>query len=104
MATVKYNLDPNKPLTAEETAMLNHAREMPYEPDDDAPELSSKQIAEFRKIIEERKRQAQKHTVSLRLSKHTIDLAKSLGSSYTTILATILENVCQHPEELKKYI
>lgn len=84
--------------------MIHKAAKLPVVPDEDAPELSEEQIAEFQKIISERKQMKQKQTVSLRLSNGTLNIAKALGKSYTTILSTVLENVFKDSEALKKYL
>jgi len=104
MATIKYNLDPNRKLTKQEIEMIENASKLPYIPDEDSPELSDAQIAEFKKIISERKALKKKETVSLRLSTSTLNAAKSLDKSYTSILATVLENIFKDPKALKKYL
>lgn len=57
MTIVEFELDPKAPLTEEEIEMLHHAAELPCVPDEDAPELSPAQIAQFRRTAEERDRQ-----------------------------------------------
>ena len=104
MANIEFKLEPNKKLSREEIELLEKAQNLPYEPDDDAPELSEEQIEEFKKIIAERRELSKKKTVSLRISQNTLNIAKSFGTSYTSVLANILENVFRDPKALKKYL
>lgn len=84
--------------------MLEKAKDYPYIPDEDSPELSEKQIKEFQRIIAERRKQEKKQTVSLRLTQKTLNTAKALSSSYTSVLANVLEKVFRDPDALKKYL
>lgn len=43
-------------------------------------------------------------TVSLRLTQKTLNTAKALSSSYTSVLANVLEKVFRDPDALKKYL
>lgn len=104
MSKKTFELEPNKPLTAEEKEMLEKAKDYPYIPDEDSPELSEKQIKEFQRIIAERRKQEKKQTVSLRLTQKTLNTAKALSSSYTSVLANVLEKVFRDPDALKKYL
>ncbi|SFK28014.1 BrnA antitoxin family protein [Succinivibrio dextrinosolvens] len=104
MGNIDFKLDPNKKLTKDEIEMLKNAQNLPFEPDEDAPELSPEQIEEFKRIIAERRELSRKKTVSLRISQSTLNIAKSFGSSYTSVLANILENVFRDPKALKKYL
>lgn len=104
MAIVKHEIDLNKDLTHEEIEMIRKAEKFPFIPDEDAPELSPAQIEQFRKIVEERNNSRRKQTVSLRVSNSTLATAKALGKSYTSVLATVLDNVFKDPQALEKYL
>ena len=104
MSKVVFELDPNKPLTSEEKELLEKAKDYVFMPDEDSPELSETQIKEFKRLIAERRAGEKKQTVSLRLTQKTLNTAKALSSSYTSVLANVLEKVFKDPEALKKYL
>ena len=51
---VHETMEPGKPLTEEEKKMLAKAREMPISYDDDSPELSDEELAQFYRVSEGR--------------------------------------------------
>ena len=61
--------------------MLKNAQNLPFEPDEDAPELSPEQIEEFKRIIAERRELSRKKTVSLRISQSTLNIAKAAANT-----------------------
>lgn len=90
---VTYNFDLSKPykLSEEEKILLEEAEKTPITFDEDCPELTKEDIARCKRIINIKREERKKETVSLRLSAKTLAKAKSLGKGYTTVLAKILE-------------
>jgi len=68
---------------------------------DDAPRLTSEELAEFKQINAENRR---KIPCTLRLSKQSLDWWKSLGEGYTSAMARMLEDAQNYPEIIKKII
>ena len=66
-----------------------------------APQLTDKELSEFKKINAEKRK---KIPCTLRISKQSLDWWKSLGGGYTAAMARILEDAQNHPEILKKII
>ena len=57
---VHETMEPGKPLTEEEKKMLAKAREMPISYDDDSPELSDEELAQFYRVSESRPEKSKK--------------------------------------------
>ena len=68
---------------------------------DDAPQLTSEELAEFKQVNAENRK---KIPCTLRLSKQSLDWWKSLGEGYTSAMARMLEDAQNHPEIIKKII
>jgi len=68
---------------------------------EDAPRLSARELAEFKKANAENRR---KVNCTLRLSKASLEWWKSLGDGYTAAMSRILEEAQNYPELLKKII
>ncbi len=71
--------------------------------DEDSPEFTEEQLKQFRRILayaEGYRKENRKQNVTLRLSPQTIKKAKSLGKGYTSILAAIIENALNNPDEV----
>jgi uncharacterized protein (DUF4415 family) len=68
---------------------------------DDAPRLSSEELAEFKQINAENRK---KIPCTLRLSKKSLEWWKSLGEGYTSVMARMLEEAQNYPDILKKII
>ena len=68
---------------------------------DDAPKLTSKELAEFKQINAENRK---KIPCTLRLSKKSLEWWKSLGEGYTSVMARMLEEAPNYPDILKKII
>ena len=98
----RMNIDLNKPLTDEQKRMIAALEEREIVYDDDCPELTEEQLAEFKRISEIKKAQKNKQTVTLRLSPQALAKAKSLGKGYTSVLARILELGLSDNELIKK--
>lgn len=98
---VRKNIDMNKPLTDAQTAMLLALADRPDEPDEDFPELTNEQLAQFRHAAERKREERRKQTVTLRLSPQALAKAKSLGKGYTSILSRIVENALDNPDVIR---
>ena len=101
---VKTTLDEvmSKPLTDEQIKMLEALKDIEPEPDDECPEITPEQFAEFKKLSADRRAERVKQSITLRLSPQTIEKAKSLGKGYTSILSRIVENALNDPEMIRK--
>jgi len=88
---VRKEIDINRELSEEEKAMLRRAKEMPIVYDEDSPELTDEQLAQFKLASELRREERVKKTVTIRLSPKALAKAKSLGKGYTSILSRMLE-------------
>ena len=101
MATVRKTVDVTKKPTPEQIEMLKKMDQMPIVYDDDCPELTKEQLAQFRRVSDmekEEKLKNRKQNVTLRLSPRTIKKAKSLGKGYTSILSGIIERALDNPD------
>jgi len=67
----------------------------------DAPQLSDKELAEFKQINAKNRK---KIPCTLRLSKKSLEWWKSLGEGYTAAMARMLEDAQNHPEIIKRII
>ena len=67
----------------------------------DAPQLTNKELAEFKKFNAENRK---KTPCTLRLSRQSLEWWKSLGEGYTAAMARMLEEAQNHPEIIKKII
>lgn len=72
--------------------------------DDECPELSADQLAEFHRISADRRAERRKQSVTLRLSPKALNKAKSLGKGYTSVLSRILESALEDNELIEKYL
>ena len=68
---------------------------------DIAPQLTNKELAEFKQINAENRK---KVPCTLRISKKSLEWWKSLGNGYTAAMARMLEDAQNHPDILKKII
>lgn len=101
---VKKSIDVSQPLTEEQKKMLEALKERPVEFDNDCPELTEEELAQFQSISEMRRVERRKKTVTLRLSPQALQKAQSLGKGYTSILSRILENALNDNETIKHYL
>ncbi|MCL2721830.1 MAG: BrnA antitoxin family protein [Treponema sp.] len=67
----------------------------------DAPQLTKKELSEFKQINAENRK---KIPCTLRLSKKSLEWWKSLGEGYTAAMARMLEDAQNHPEIIRKII
>lgn len=98
------DVDITKPLTTEQTEMLKRSEAMPITFDEDCPELTAEQLAQFRRVSDIRREERKKQTVTLRLSPQATKTAKSLGKGYTSVLSRILEAALSDVDTIKRFL
>ena len=76
---VRKEIDLTQPLTPSQVEMLHNLESKPISPDEDCPELTMDQLAQFQRISAANREERCKQTVTLRLSPQTLRRAKSLG-------------------------
>ena len=101
---VRKEIDLTQPLTPSQVEMLHNLESKPISPDEDCPELTMDQLAQFQRISAANREERCKQTVTLRLSPHTLRRAKSLGKGYTSVLSRILEGALENPDILRHYL
>ncbi len=74
----------------------------PAVPDEDAPELTTEQLAEMAAIARERRAGAVKPVVALRISPETLEKARATGKGYTGFLSRLLDNAINDPQMVSK--
>ncbi|MBQ8913752.1 MAG: BrnA antitoxin family protein [Lachnospiraceae bacterium] len=83
MATVTMTLNPGDQPTKEQLEEIRAASEKPVKYTDDAPELTDKELAEFKPVNSKYYRPV-KELISLRLDAVLVDAFKSTGKGYQT--------------------
>lgn len=101
---IREPLNPDEPLTQEELEMLKRAEEMPITFDEDCPELTAEELAQFRRVSDIRREERKKQTVTLRLSPQAARTARSLGKGYTSVLSRILEAALSDSETIRRFL
>lgn len=101
ITSITYEELKNTPLTDEEKAELRALRDREPEPDDENPDITPEQIAEFKRVAAERKEERNKQNVTLRLSPQALAKARSLGKGYTSVLSRILEKALNDPDTIR---
>ena len=101
---VRKEIDLTQPLTPSQVEMLHNLESKPISPDEDCPELTMDQLAQFQRISAANREERCKQTVTLRLSPQTLRRAKSLGKGYTSVLSRILESALENPDIVKRYL
>ena len=86
-------------LTAEQIEEVERASQMPFNFDDDSPEYSYEQLAA---MLAKKKSDSKTQVVSIRLSKETLDKAKSLGKGYTGVMSRVITYAMDNPDVLRK--
>ncbi len=102
MAMVQYELKPGTKLTKEQIAELEAAAKMPITYDEDSPEFTDEQYAEFAIIARQQRADRRRGVVSLRLGAATLEKAKKLGAGYTSILSRMIDLCINDKELLRK--
>ena len=101
---VRKEIDLTQPLTPSQVEMLHNLESKPISPDEDCPELTMDQLAQFQRISAANREERCKQTVTLRLSPQTLRRAKSLGKGYTSVLSRILESALENPDIVRQYL
>lgn len=101
---VRKEIDPAQPLTPSQVEMLHNLESRPISPDEDCPELTMEQLAQFRRISAANREERCKQTVTLRLSPQALRRAKSLGKGYTSVLSRILERALEDPDIVRQHL
>ena len=104
MGIKKYTLNSEQQLTKEQISMIREAASHPDSYDEENPELTDEQLADFRRVHESRQEERRRQNVTLRLTPQAIRKAKSLGKGYTGILSRIVESTLNDPVALRKYL
>lgn len=99
---VQKEIDVTAPLTPEQKEMIKKASKMPIVYDEDSPELTDEELAQFRRVSDIRKEERRKQTVTIRLSSKSLNKAKSLGKGYTSVLSRLLEEALNDNEMIKR--
>lgn len=66
--------------------------------------MTTEQLEELKNIAQQRREEAKKTLISLRLNNKTLEKARSLGKGYTGILSRLLDLAIEDPEMLKKCV
>lgn len=101
---VRKEIDPAQPLTPSQVEMLHNLESRPISPDEDCPELTLEQLAQFRRISAANREERCKQTVTLRLSPQALRRAKALGKGYTSVLSRILESALENPDIVRRHL
>ena len=98
---VKETLQDGQKPTRAQLEEIWAAEKKPITYTDDAPRLTSKELAEFKQVNAESRK---KVPCTLRISKKSLEWWKSLGEGYTAAMARMLEDAQNHPDILKEII
>ena len=101
---VRKEIDPTQSLTPSQIEMLHDLESRPISPDEDCPELTMEQLAQFRRISAANREERCKQTVTLRLSPQALRRAKALGKGYTSVLSRILESALENPDIIRHHL
>ena len=99
---VQYTLKPGTPLTKKQKEELRAAAAMPITYDEDSPEFTDEQYAEFARQAAVQREERKRQVVALRLRPQTVEKAKKLGKGYTAILSRMIDLCIDDKELLKK--
>ncbi|WP_294160746.1 BrnA antitoxin family protein [uncultured Selenomonas sp.] len=98
MAIHRMYVKPGQKPTEEQLERIRKAASFPITYDEDCPELTDEQYAEFASIAEKQREARKKQIVSLRLSPDTLRKAKKLGRGYTGVLSRLLDLAINDPQ------
>ena len=101
---VRKEIDVTRPLAPSQAELLRNLASRPVSPDEDCPELTMDQLAQFRRISAANREERCKQTVTLRLSPQALRRAKALGKGYTSVLSRILENALENPDIIRRHL
>jgi uncharacterized protein (DUF4415 family) len=100
MARISIKELDNK-LTKKELKELQNAEKKAAD-HDEISEMTPEKLREFKRLHDAVDRN--KHTVSLRVSSTTLDIAKAYGKGYTAFLSRLLDEAIKNEELVKKCI
>ena len=104
MAIKKYTLNPSQKPTSSQIKEIENASKLPLVFDEDSPELTDEQLAQFHRVKAARHDERVRQNITLRLKPATIRKAKALGKGYSGILSRIIESVLDDPATMEKYL
>ena len=104
MGIKKFTLTENSTLSQEQKKMIKEAKKKPIVFDEDSPELTDEQLAEFKRVHEVNANERRRQNVTLRLKPQTIKKAKALGKGYSGVLSRMVEDFLDDPAAIKKYL
>lgn len=107
MVKMTLNAKEKIKLTDEEKKMLDKLSKMKDEDiiyDEDSPKLTPEQLSQFRRVSEINQKNRRKQNLTLRVSPMSLEMAKSLGKGYTSILSRVVEYALNNKEFLKKFL
>ena len=93
---------PGDKLTSEQLKRIRAAAKRPIVFDEDCPELTDAELAEFVSVAQERDEARKKQILSLRVSSDTVRIGKSFGRGWTGIMARLLDLAVKDPKLLRK--
>ena len=88
---IRRILWPGAKPTPAQIKRINEAAKRPIVYDEDCPELTDAQLAEFVSVAKEREKNRKKRILSLRVAVDTIRIGKSFGKGWTGIMARLLD-------------
>ena len=102
MTLIRKTINVKAPLTNEQLIELDEASKKSIIVDDECPEITEAEFAQFAEIAQKRREERKNPIVSIRLSPDTLDKAKKLGKGYTEILSRIIDKALNSPEFLRE--
>ncbi len=88
---IRKEIDFSEPLTAEQIKMLEEMNKRPIVPDEDSPAYTREELERLKKVADQKRAEQRNQIVAVHLSPKSMEKAKSLGSSYPSILGRLLE-------------
>ncbi|MDR2428796.1 MAG: BrnA antitoxin family protein, partial [Candidatus Margulisbacteria bacterium] len=88
--------------TKEQLRRIREAAKHPIVFDEDCPELTDEELAEFAELARERDARRKKSMLSLRVSPETLRIGQTLGKGWTGILGRLLDLAVKDSRLLKR--
>lgn len=101
---IKKSIFPQTALTAEQLETIEKVKAMPVMIDEECPELTDEELRAFYQAKEIERKKSKKQNVTLRISPETLEVIKSYGKGYTSILSRIIETTVNDKEALKNFL
>ncbi|MDR1323383.1 MAG: BrnA antitoxin family protein [Candidatus Margulisbacteria bacterium] len=95
-------LRPGDRPTKKQLMEIREAAKHPIVFDEDCPELTDEELAEFAELARKRDALRKKSVLSLRVSPETVQIGKTLGKGWTGIMSRLLDLAVRDPLLLKK--